>query len=213
MKYQFGWAFPDCDDFMIHELKADGGYQADHLRAALAHVTNWDLAIDGGAHVGTWSRLLAARFTRVIACEPSADTFEALVENMRANDCPNVTCRPIALGESAGRVSMVLDGRGAALHNTGARWAGAGEAVPRECIDDWALPSLGFLKLDVEGSEPMILRGAAQTLRRCRPIVLFEDKYLWKRFGLPRDAPRVILRELGYQPIVRAGIDEIWGPR
>jgi len=59
----------------------------------------------------------------------------------------------------------------------------------------------------------MVLRGARATIARCRPIVLFEDKFLWRRYGLARDEPHTILRALGYQPIVRAGIDEIWGPR
>ena len=213
MKYVHGWAFPDVDDFMSQELSPDGSYQATHLVAALAHVTDWSLAIDGGAHVGTWARAMSGRFDRIIAVEPSADTYEALTTNLHAFDCGNVETRLIALGAAPGWVSMVLDGRGAQLKNTGSRHIGPGADVRCESIDTWGLSSLGFLKLDVEGSEVFALMGARATLLRCRPIVLFEDKALWRQYQLARDAPQQFLTKIGYRKLERAGCDEIWGPR
>lgn len=211
MKYVHGtWAFPDADTFMAAEIKPDGSYQAGHLRAALAYVTDFSCALDGGAHVGSWSRTLSAHFARVIAVEPSADTFEALTANMAAFGCVNVEAKRVALGALAGSVRMVLDGRGAAMQNTGARHAEPGGDVPVETIDAWKLPSLGLLKLDVEGSEPQALRGAVETLRRCKPIVIYEDKYLWKRYGESRDAAARVLRDVGYVEIEQVKMDRIW---
>ncbi len=43
-------------------------------------------------------------------------------------------------------------------------------------IDDLELAELDFIKLDVEGYEYQALKGAEQTLKRCRPMVMFEDK-------------------------------------
>ncbi len=213
MKTIKGWAFPDVDDFMVHEMKADGTYQKSHLLIAMGFVTDRRCAIDGGAHVGTWSKLMAGLFDRVIAVEPSADTFEALTTNLQTFDCLNVEPRQVALGATSGSVTMVLDGRQLALANTGGRYATAGGAIPCEAIDDWHLPALGFLKLDIEGSEVHALQGAAATLERCRPIVLFEDKKFWKRYGLKGDAPQTLLTSLGYRPLTRVGCDDIWGPR
>lgn len=213
MKDVHGWAFPDADDFMARELQADGSYQAAHLAQALTYVTDWSLAIDGGAHVGTWSHVLRTRFDQVIAVEPSADTFEALITNQGRHGWANVTCRHLALGAGRGTVSMVLDGRGAELRNTGSRHVGPGTEVRVEAIDAWAVPSLGFLKLDVEGSEVFALMGARATVLRCRPIVLFEDKNLWRQYQLPRQAPHQFLTTLKYRPLGRIGCDEIWGPR
>lgn len=212
MKFVYGWAFPDADEFMANEIHEDGGYQNSHLRAALKHVTDFSVAIDGGAHVGTWSKPLSARFARVIALEPSADTFEALAVNLRAFNCENVEAKQVALGAKAGTVSMILDGRGALMHNTGARCVKPGGTVPLEAIDDWALPTLGFLKLDVEGSEYAALMGARETLTRCRPIVLYEHKGLCRRYGVHPDGPASVLRSVGYKELQIVSMDRIWGP-
>lgn len=212
MKYDRGWAYPDVDDFMHHEMKDDGTYQASHLAIALKYVTDWSCALDGGGHVGTWARPMAAKFARVIAAEPSPDTFEALEVNMIAFGCANVELMNVALGAVPGSVTMQLDGRAAELKNTGGRYvAEAEKGIPRITIDSLNLSSLGFLKLDVEGSEPLALLGARATLKRCRPIVLFENKGLWRRFGLAPDAPQQILTKAGYQQLEKAGCDLIWG--
>ncbi len=211
MKQVQGWAFPDVDRFMSDEIKADGTYQASHLRMALEYVTDFTVAVDGGSHVGTWSRLLAQRFQRVVAVEPSDDTFEALSANMRKFECVNVELCHVALGAAPGSVTMILDGRALSLANTGARCVKPGGAIPLVTIDSWNLPSLGFLKLDVEGSEVAALQGAIETLKRYKPIVLFEDKKLWRRYGHRADAVEKFLLSLGYRHLQRAGCDEIYG--
>ncbi len=210
MKHQFGWAFPDADTFMMAHQHHDGTYQASHLAKALEFVTDWSLALDCGAHIGTWSRILSTRFDRVIAVEPSADTFEALTANLAAFACVNVDARQVAVGALAGTVTMILDGRGALLKNTGARWARQTGPVSLQTIDSWDLPTLGFLKLDIEGSELNALMGARDTLRRCRPIVLFENKGLGRRFGQAVDACQAYLTKLGYRQRAVVGCDVIW---
>jgi FkbM family methyltransferase len=209
-----GWAFPSSDRFMVGEMAMDGTYQLSHLEAALSHVTSFGTAFDGGAHIGTWSKVLSARFARVIAIEPSPDTFECLDYNMTALGCANVERRQVALGAQPGVVSMRLDAPNEARANTGARFAAPGGDIPVITIDSLDLQDLGFLKLDIEGSEPMALRGAMATLRRCRPIVLFENKWLWTRhFGLPKHAVRDVLLAVGYRQIGQISCDQIWGPK
>jgi FkbM family methyltransferase len=212
LKIVHGWWYPAADAFMANEMKADGSYQRSHLDAALSYVTDFRCAIDGGAHVGTWSRILSGHFERVIAVEPSADTFAALHANMLQFYCANVELHEAALGATAGRVSMVLDGRGLTLANTGARYVTPGGAIPRITIDSLAVPACGFLKLDVEGSELQALQGAKETLARCRPVVLFEDKRFGSRFGEARDATPQFLTSVGYKHVLRSGCDEIWAP-
>ncbi len=214
MKVVRGWAFPDADQFMVSELKVDGTYQLSHLEAALRHVTNFSGAIDGGAHVGTWSKVLSQRFASVIAVEPSLDTFECLEWNLNQAGCANVLRLCCALGATPGTATMALDAENAARANTGARFARAGGTVPVDTIDNWHLEDVGFIKLDVEGSEPMAIEGARETIARCRPIILFEDKRLWTRhFGLPKDAVAKLLTAQGYRPIEQVGRDAIWGPK
>lgn len=210
MKYQYGWAFPDADTLMAAQIRPDGTYQGDHLAKALEFVTDFSGALDGGAHVGTWTALLSARFGAVHAFEPSADTFEALQANQQAFGWPNVQLHHAALGATRGVVSMGLDPAHAAIGNTGARFVQPGTDVAQLTIDSLQLPSLGFLKLDVEGGEVFALQGAKATLRRCQPVVLFENKFLWKRYGLPRQAPQSFLIDLGYRQVAIVSKDEIW---
>lgn len=211
MKQVHGWNYPDADDFMWREMKPDGSYQAGHLRLAMNFVTDFSCAIDGGAHVGTWSRLMSQAFEQVIAIEPSPDTFEALAANMAAFNCHNVDLRPVAVGAKVGRVSMQIEGRAAEANNTGGRFVRDGGTIPVERIDDWHLPSLGFMKLDIEGSEPLAIEGARKTIARCKPIILFEHKGFCRRYGRRPNAVQMLLTGLGYRELAIVKCDRIWG--
>lgn len=212
MKFINGWAFPDADEFMFRDIKPDGTVKLPELNAVLRHVTDWSIAIDGGANAGTWSRQLNERFARVIAVEPARDTCEALRHNMRQFGCSHVEVKSVALGSAPGFVSMHLDEKGERLKNTGARFSMEGGDIPVETIDSWHLPSLGLLKLDVEGSEAMAIRGAKQTIKRCRPVILYEEKGHWRRFGLKRGAVEHLLTKMGYRLAEELRIDRIWTP-
>jgi FkbM family methyltransferase len=213
MKIEKGLAWPDADRFMVEELAPGGTYQLANLAAALRHVTQFATAIDGGAHVGTWSRVMAGRFATVIAFEPSQDTFDCLTFNLAQAGLDNVRCMRAALGAEAGHVTLALDAENEARANTGARFTRPGGTIPVLTIDSLALTDLGFLKLDIEGSEPAALEGASKTLTRCRPIVLFENKRLWARHhGRPKDAVVRILERHRYRHLESVGCDQIWGP-
>lgn len=214
MKMHAGWAFPDTDRFMAAAMSPSGTYQLANLEAALRHVTNFSAAIDAGAHVGTWTKVMAGTFASVVAVEPSPDTFECLEWNVAQAGLTNVRCVAAALGAKAGgRVSMALDAANRDRSNTGARFVRAGGDIPVTTIDALGLADVGFIKLDIEGSEPAALQGAADTMRRCRPVVLFENKKLWARHhGQPPNAVEAILRSHGYRMVEKVSCDEIWRP-
>lgn len=210
MRRVHGLAFPDADVFMAAQLGADGRYQGDHLDSALAYVNDWGRALDGGSHIGSWSLQLARQFDSVVACEPAPDTFEALVENVK--DCGNVVPMNVALGAASGSVMMAIDAKNEARANTGARYVRPNGTIQMITIDSLNLPSLGFLKLDVEGSELPALMGARATLLRCQPIVLFEEKGFGARFGFRRGQAADFLTDLGYHLLTIQSADQIWGP-
>lgn len=207
------YTFAAGDRFMRAEFEAQGGsYQRAHLDRAMSHVKQFRTAIDGGAHVGTWAIPMAARFWRVFAFEPSRDTFDALRQNLEAHGQTNVTEFHAALGERSGRARMTIDDPAqVAAGNLGARHIAKGDDVDVVPLDHLALVDVDFIKIDVEGYEPFALRGAKNTLVRCRPVVLFEDKWHWKRYGLPAKAPHDFLLSLGAREIDRVGKDAIWG--
>lgn len=48
--------------------------------------------------------------------------------------------------------------------------------VPITTLDSYNLPRIDLLKIDVEGYEIHVLKGAEETLLRCKPVVIFEEK-------------------------------------
>ena len=210
MKRIGAWWVPDREMQMADAL-AGGGWQTAHLHRALDFVTDWRVAVDGGAHVGTWTAGMAARFDRVLAFEPSDEAFDCLAANTAA--LGNVTRFKAGLADRAGRRALADDDRWGA-GNTGGRFMVPGDRVAVLPLDARALPALGLLKLDVEGMEPLALAGAQATLRRCRPVVLFEDKPRFaRRYGLAPGAAADLLAGLGARELALAGADRIWGWR
>ena len=213
MKKINGWWFPDADNFMAGEMTERGTYQEDHLVDALGHVKDFRLAVDGGAHIGTWSRILSEKFEKVISFEPSPDTAEALIANMEQFGCKNVSILQEAISDKHEKIRMTLEDcpEENARGNTGARYIASGGDIPATPLDSLALPHLDFLKLDIEGAELKALTGARRTLARCRPVVLFEDKRKCQRhFGVNRQDIYKLMQGLGFKRAQRSGCDEIW---
>ncbi len=211
MRIHSGWAFPDSDEHMWREMKPDGSYQRSHFEKAMEFVTDFSCAIDGGAHVGLWSALMAKRFKRVFAVEPALDTYECLLLNMAHLD--NVRVKNVALSHvKYMNAALTFDAKQAERGNTGGRYLDpdVDGTIVCEPIDSWKLESLGFLKLDVEGFEPHAISGATDTIGRCRPVIIWEDKFFHTRYGLPKHETRKRLASLGYEHKARVGHDEIW---
>lgn len=217
---------PDHETLQLEALEK-GPWQIDHLEAALAHVTCWDAAIDGGAHVGTWTMAMAERFATVIAFEPARDTYECLEANLKEwrgghMDRDNlVILRRRALGAvPAQGLGLADDGK---YHggNTGGRYLSGRGDIAVETIDGLVnlqheigidAPRLGFVKLDLEGYELFALQGARETLLRDRPIVLIEDKVrMAHRYQLEPHAARDYCLGLGMKVIGNVGADWILG--
>lgn len=178
------------------------------LRAlAGGYVTDWSVAVDGGAHVGGWTKILAERFRAVHAFEPAADTFKLLSANMA--DLANVRLYNIALMHERQLGTIQLDG----VRTTARRFAPKpGGDVLAVGLDELKLPSCGLIKLDLEGCEYFALQGAAETIKRHRPFLLVElgeslNKGLSERFGLGDDDVRSWLAERGYAEVFREGVN------
>jgi FkbM family methyltransferase len=160
-----------------------------------------DVLWDIGANVGAYA-LIAAKVAppdvRVIAVEPAAATFAVLCENVVLNDvAARVTPLPITLGAHTGlgvlRYSQLAPG--AAFHASGdAPPTGRGDdddarsdggrtfrsaydqPVLAYRLDDlvatFGLPAPTHVKLDVDGAELDVLRGAERTLERVRSLMV-----------------------------------------
>lgn len=200
MQIKDGYYFPDTD---THFNKYTFGYGL--LYDMLDRVPNRRVAIDGGAHVGGWTREMAKEFDLVLAFEPSKENFECLVENTKGLE--NVELYNFALGDCEKSGSLhppVNDG------NSGAAWVVDGDDFEVRTIDGLNLECVDFIKLDIEGYEPFAITGATDTIDRCSPVFLIEQKGITARYGFPYDEAGERLKDMGYTEVIRAWNDYVF---
>lgn len=168
---------------------------------------------DVGANWGHHSLLVAARPEfrgRVYAFEPWPPSFVDLRETMRqANLADWVVCHPIALGDRSGSVSMHCPGHSGLTRVT---VGGRGPTIEQQPLDELSLPAPQLLKIDAEGSELAVLRGAEQTLEVARPLLILENDVAGSEGSAGLDVLR-FLRDRRYDlfaPLVEYAGD---GPR
>lgn len=175
MKQVRGIWLPDNDTHFEGQIASSplvGGkptYQLVKYRVAMEHVKQRRHAIDVGAHVGLWSRVMAIDFEHVTAFEPMAELRSCFSRNV---DAGNVVLIGAAVGAVSGsiRIAMPADNSGNACVTD------SGEKVPMSALDGLKVEALDFLKIDVEGYELEAIRGAEATVKRCRPVMVVEQK-------------------------------------
>jgi FkbM family methyltransferase len=148
----------------------------------LGLVRGRESAVDAGANIGVWSVLAAAEMpagARIVAVEPAPASFEILEDCARVSEGP-ARIIPVrgALGDHVGTTRLVLDSPSAATNRISEDPSqGNTVEVPLLTIDvllaEHAL-SPAAIKIDVEGAELLVLRGARQTMRDARPVVVLE---------------------------------------
>jgi len=155
--------------------------------------------------VGFWSYYLALNFRAVHAFEPSEAFAHCFERNVRAK---NVVLHRAALGAEEGSVALeTVAGNSGATH---VRPGAAGDVRMRR-LDDYGFENLDLLKVDVEGYERRVLTGARDTLVRCKPVVIVEQKDFASRYGDERFAAADFLRSLGAQQLGQVVQDLIFG--
>jgi FkbM family methyltransferase len=165
-------------------------YQYHKLEAALRWVKQWRTAVDVGAHCGLWAMHLVNKFAAVQAFEPVAAHRECFVANVAG---ARATLHACALGAKDGGVAMET----APTSSGDTRVAGSGD-IPLRRLDSFALQDVDFVKLDCEGYELFALQGGEETLKRCKPCVIVEQKPgRGQRFGLAERGAVDYLRDLG----------------
>ena len=159
-----------------------------------------DLLLDVGANIGVYG-LLAAKSTgcRVIACEPAPDTFRTLADNVRLNRLDDrIELHNAAVGDAEGTLTLSVG-----QHGLNHVVQGDGTTVPQRRLDDIAGDRKArALKLDVEGYEMHVLRGAPRILGDpAVKVVMVEINGLIERYGETVDGIRAHLRGHGFAPV------------
>ncbi|TKJ32141.1 hypothetical protein A6V29_17325 [Blastococcus sp. CCUG 61487] len=148
----------------------------DELRRLRDFVPHDRAAVDIGGWWGPWTYWLSRRATAVHTFEPVPHVAQFL----RSVSAANVTVHDAALSDAAGEAVLHVPsgGPGSEGRSTLGRpeFAGARElTVPLRTLDSIDIPDpIGFIKVDVEGHEAQVLRGAATTIATYRPVLLVE---------------------------------------
>lgn len=129
------------------------------MRSYEIHGVYLDIGTNIGNHALFFS--LFCRSTRVIGFEPVPQWRKRAIDNIEANGC-NIDVLPIGLLDSAQKLNFNPYGTTHVL----------------DCLPlDEVLPDItevGFVKMDIEGSEPRALLGGREFFRRNRPIIFAE---------------------------------------
>ncbi|HVF70741.1 MAG TPA: FkbM family methyltransferase [Chthoniobacterales bacterium] len=141
-----------------------------------------DVAIDVGANVGHVLLSISDMVSpaRLIAFEPTPVSFERLKENWLLNDWPVENLYQLAVGEAAGTM-YIANTKTPVTTNTLEDRAHADTTPVRvvsldEMAHSWTGLQIGLLKIDVEGFERSVFRGAKSVLRELRPrLIMFES--------------------------------------
>jgi FkbM family methyltransferase len=150
-------------------------YESLDYAALQPYLSQRRTAVDVGAHVGYWSRRLAADFEFVVAYEAEPVHAACHARNI-AN--PNVMLHEIALSDHAGTVNFVTT-----ILNSGmSHVSNQGVSVACEPLDRWKHRDVDLIKIDVEGHEYEVIQGAIRLLDEKKITYLqieqhFDDLY------------------------------------
>ena len=163
----------DQKDYIQSHFLAGNYYAEDELKIIQQYYVGGTF-VDVGANVGNHSLFAAIvlKAPKVFAVEPFPEAYRILRCNIALNDLAStITHLPMALSSSEGLGSMkALDGNiGLAILSEG-----PGD-IPIHIGDHvFQTEKVGFVKIDVEGSEMMVLNGLYETMARCRPPAMIE---------------------------------------
>jgi len=177
--------------------------EAAEVAALKTFVRPGTMAIDVGANIGFFTRRLA-EWVRpgglVIAIEPETRNFESLKAMLSRRGLVNVEPLQAVAAEAAGTLKLQIN----AVHPADHRISETGTAVRAVTLDGLAeeqgWPEVSLLKIDVQGAEERVLRGAFEIVRRWHPTIFMEvDEAALTAMGSSAQSLLRLVGGLGYE--------------
>lgn len=162
-----------------------GNYESFACQLYRENISSGMIVVDGGAHIGFYS-LLASRLVgnegKVIAYEPDEYNFKALAMNVKENNCShNVILKPFALADDFKKVKFYRNRNTVSNSILPRKDRSINEEVELENIQatsidkdlvDMPIGDSVFIKMDLEGGEPMALEGMKSTINKAKSLKL-----------------------------------------
>ncbi|CAL6332919.1 unnamed protein product [Bathycoccus prasinos] len=186
---------PTNDEYMGKYMLESGKVWEEHvLSRMLDYVRVNSNVVDVGANYGSYSVYFSKKVGRggtVTSFEPQPYLNRICSTNLVLNDIQNVKLEQTSLGHAEITTEMsskLSDGASRSqdfqtaldeskLINYGGRRIGVGgESITMKTLDSFKITNLSLLKVDAEGSEPLVFWGAKETIAREKPVIFGEDK-------------------------------------
>jgi FkbM family methyltransferase len=187
------------DQFITPCLEVYGEYSRQEWLLLSQIVTRGMTVVEAGANIGAHTVPLARACAPglLYAFEPQLPVLGLLCDNLNANAINNVRPIPAACGAEVGEARVPPLDYAATVNFGGVSLKACGEPgqlVRVQPVDGLNLSACGLLKIDVEGFEVEVIRGATETIRRCRPIIYVENDRVEHQQALISD-----ISSLGYR--------------
>ena len=175
--------------------------------AVAEHMPPGLVFLDIGANIGNWSFPFAAsgKPSRIHAWEPQRSMLPCLMAGIALNDYLDlIEVHRVALGSPEQVGTAMLHVRTEAGGDSSLRddltlvWS-RDETVVVRTLDSYALENIGLVKIDVEGSELNVLRGALTTLERSGWPSIFFEAWSTEWYKPHKEELFMFLRGLGYE--------------
>ena len=179
--------YPRYDGVVSRVLAMYGEWSQGEVDFFAQHVRPGDTVVEVGSHIGCHTVPLAQLVGgngRVLAFEPQEFLYQILTSNLILNRLPQAVAHLAAVSDSAGEIAVpVFDYM--QDRNYGALSVHRPDIFPCDpvstamrqlvALDSLTIEACRLLKVDAEGMEPQVLRGAADLIRRHRPILYIEN--------------------------------------
>ena len=159
----------------------------------------FNTVIDVGAWCGTWSLAVGPLAKNIIAFEPDELHFQCLQKNKLSN----MTCYNFALGSKEQQVGLSRDTFTQAKHIIDKG------IIQMQTLDSYNFTDVDFIKIDVEGYEMEVLRGADDTLQKTKYLMI-ELNNNSKKFGASNGIIEKHLDQLGWEILINLWPDKVF---
>ena len=187
--------------YIGHEFKKGGYWDIDTLLKLREYINPDRNILEIGGHCGT-STIVYASFLqndrKIYVYEPQRNMYNLLVKNIIQNKLQHKII-PNNIGvfcyEGTGKMNDIdLDGGGGLVakryneeSNLGCNFGGIGlgrngEDIQLTTIDNMALDNIGYIHCDAQGSENFIFSKGIETIRKYRPVILYENNEVYGRY-------------------------------
>lgn len=174
----------------------------ERIDECVKHCRSFNVAIDVGAHEGLYSIEMSRHFGRVYSFEPISMNFIDLERNTR--NYPSINVYNFGVSDSERQEVFDISGKSNGFHISNN--ATVAEVCNLVTLDDFfeKQQDVDFIKIDVEGHEAAVLRGAQRLIRVNRPVIMIEEKFD------PELTASKLLESWGYAQVWRKKRDRVF---